>query len=282
MRLFSKEGEKMGVNKEPQESSVALLGKILISGKIVCETGLRIGGPKEALEIGGLENIIVRDSVTNFPYIPGSSLKGKMRSLLEKAQGKPLTDKENEIHVCKNSNDYMKCEVCRIFGVPASDEIKDQVTLTRLYVRDASLSEESEKRLRDLDTESPYAEVKWENVISRITSRANPRQVERIPAGTEFNFEIVYNIFDENDLEFLRYVFKAMKLVEDDYLGGYGSRGYGKVKFKGIRVILNDIVKVYEKGELGEELRKEKNVDDLLKDGKLIEEIKEKLNKSKA
>lgn len=265
--------------KSAEGLNVKLRGKVVLHGKIKCETGLRIGGAREALEIGGLENIVIRDPVKGEPYIPGSSIKGKMRSLLEKAKGKPLTG-ENQIHVCKEPEKFKKCEVCRVFGIPAGEELKGCLTLTRLYVRDSFLTVESKSELEGLETEVPYTEVKWENVINRITSEANPRPVERVPAGAMFSFEMVYNVFEDDDVEYLRYVFEAMKLVEDDYLGGYGSRGYGKVKFMDIDVVFNDVVRVYEKGMEGEKLREKMVVDGLLKDEKLIGELKEKIGKS--
>lgn len=260
--------------------NVKLLGKVTLCGEIECKTGLRVGGAREALEIGGLENIVIRDPVTYYPYIPGSSIKGKMRSLLEKAKSKPITKAgEERIHVCENVEQFKRCEVCRVFGVPAGKGLEGCITLTRLYVRDSTLTEDSVRELEELETEVPYAEVKWENVINRLTSEAMPRQVERVPAGVKFSFEMVYNIFEEEDVDYLRYVFEAMRLVEDDYLGGYGSRGYGRVKFVNISVAFNDVVKVYEEGEENEILRKGKNVDDLLKDQNLIMEIKKKIKR---
>jgi CRISPR-associated protein Csm3 len=264
-----------------EKKKVELKGKAIIQGKINCETGLRIGGAREALEIGGLENIIIRDTLTNEPYIPGSSLKGKMRSLLEKAYGKEI-NKDEDIHTCFDP----KCEVCRVFGVPAKEaketeeakKAEEGLRLTRLYVRDAGLTEDSRKRLKELreELEVPYGEVKWENVINRLTSKANPRQVERVPAGTSFDFDMVYNIYEYEDISYLKHVFKAQRLVEDDYLGGYGSRGYGKVKFSDIRIIFNGLSEVYEMGKEGKIICEGKRPEDLLKE---FDKIKEDLER---
>ncbi|MDI9624113.1 MAG: type III-A CRISPR-associated RAMP protein Csm3 [Candidatus Aenigmatarchaeota archaeon] len=216
---------------------VNLLGKVIIRGGIVAITGLHIGGSQVKLEIGGVDTPIIRDAVTNEPYIPGSSLKGKMRSLLEKAEGKKQNQKVGrgvKIHICDNKEDYSNCKVCKIFGTPGEKNFSEP---TRLIVRDAQLTKESAKLLKGL--ELPYSEVKFENVIDRITSAANPRQIERVPAGAKFNFEIIYNIFTEEDKDNLKYVFKAMKLLEHDYLGGQGSRGYGKIKFEKMKVYWN-------------------------------------------
>jgi CRISPR-associated protein Csm3 len=217
-----------------------LLGKMLISGRIETKTGLHIGGSGTGLEIGGIDGVVIRDPVTNRPYIPGSSLKGGLRSLLERAEGKGFNKRvgNSMIHMCESAVDYGKCNVCRIFGVSA-ESIKDDKTLntlTRLYVRDAKMTEEDALRLEDADTDMPYTEVKTEVVIDRITSAANPRQMERVPPGISFEFEMVYNIFEPEDKKTLKALFDAMSLLEDDYLGGQGSRGYGRVAFKDIQM----------------------------------------------
>jgi len=255
---------------------IKLLGKIVIKGKIEAKTGLSIGGSTVGLDIGGVDNPVIKDAEGK-PYIPGSSLKGKMRSLLEKELGLATDDKRVwivkpnkkgekgiSIHLCNDEN----CPVCNIFGRTngefnkidylKSNKISDEkvkitnTTPTRLIVRDATLIKESitEEMRKNLDLE--YTEVKFENVIDRITSAANPRQTERVPAGAQFNFEMIYNVFNEQDKENLREVFKAMKLLEDDYLGSSGSRGYGEIKFDKIKVYWNS-KEDYEKGTLGEE-----------------------------
>jgi CRISPR-associated protein Csm3 len=246
-------------------AEINLEGKIIIAGKVRAKTGLSVGGSTVGLDIGGLDNPVIKDA-EGTPYLPGSSLKGKMRALLEKANGLASDDKriyvvetENKIsiHMCNDPD----CEVCNIFGrttrdkpytSPSGGEIKidkANVTPTRLIVRDAMLSEESAKKLREMKTDLKYTEVKWENVIDRITSAANPRQMERVPEGAKFEFEMIYNVFKEMDKSHLREVFKAMELVEHDYLGGSGSRGYGKVKFEEMGIYWNSKVD-YENGDV--------------------------------
>lgn len=212
-----------------------LLGKMLINGKIETKTGLHIGGSGTGIEIGGIDGVVIRDPVTNRPYIPGSSLKGSLRSLLERAEGKKFNKPvgRSMIHMCESAGDYNNCNVCRIFGVSA-ESIKGAMTLTRLFVRDAKMAEDDAKRLENADTDMPYTEVKTEVVIDRITSAANPRQMERVPPGIRFEFEMVYNIFELEDRNTLKALFDAMCLLEDDYLGGQGSRGYGRIEFKDI------------------------------------------------
>ena len=225
---------------------IKLLGKVVIKGIIKAETGLAIGGSTVGLDIGGVDNPVVKDA-NGVPYIPGSSLKGKMRSLLEKAEGKKLNSSlgGSRIHICKEKEEYENCHVCRIFGVPGE---KDFSQPTRLIVRDASLIKDSitEEMKKNIDLE--YTEVKFENVIDRITSAANPRQTERVPAGAEFEFEMIYNVFDEKDKDNLKQVFTTMNLLENDYLGSSGSRGYGKISFKELKIYWNSKGD-YEKGD---------------------------------
>ncbi len=216
---------------------VQLLGKVLVKGIIETKTGLHVGGSSTGLEIGGVDSVVIRDPVTNRPYIPGSSLKGSMRSLLEKAEGKKPNKSVNKsrIHMCEKADDYRNCNICKIFGVTADsieDVTENTITLTRLIVRDATMLEDSANTLEKADTDLPYTDVKTEVVIDRITSAANPRQIERVPAGVNFDFEMVYNIYEEADKTNLKTVFDSMCLLEDDHLGGQGSRGYGKVEFK--------------------------------------------------
>lgn len=245
---------------------IKLLGKVVIKGIIEAKTGLRIGGSTVGLDIGGVDNPVIKDAEGK-PYIPGSSLKGKMRSLLEKAEGKSLNKKlgESRIHICENEEEYQNCHVCKIFGVPGETKFGEP---TRIIVRDAKLIEDSitEEMKKNLDLE--YTEVKFENVIDRITSAANPRQNERVPAGAKFEFEMIYNVFDEKDKENLKQVFKTMKLLEDDYLGSSGSRGYGKVEFKNIEIYWNSI-KDYEEGKTENkiyEMDENKTLEDVIKE----------------
>ena len=227
---------------------IKLRGKLIIEGRIRAVTGLHIGGAQTGLEIGGVDNIVVRDPITNRPYIPGSSLKGKMRSLMERKLGLPLNryirrgKPQVRIHECEEAETYRNCDVCRVFGVAGEREF---ATPTRLYVRDTLLSKESAEELEKLETEYPYTEIKWEAAIDRITSAAVPRQFERVPAGAVFGpLTMVFNFYEgegfsvKDDVELLRRLFEAMELLEDDYLGGMGSRGYGQVKFEGLTLTL--------------------------------------------
>ena len=234
---------------------VVLLEKIIITGKITTLTGLKIGSTPTEIVIGGLDNQVIKDHKGR-PYIPGSSVKGKMRSLLERSkgffvEGKVIQQDPNvRIHMCNEPD----CPICTIFGRTNGEKrlavfhnsSKDlpKVTIsnaspTRLKVRDALLVEESiPEDVRDRQ-ELGWTEVKYENVIDRITSAATPRQMERVPPGAEFKFNMVYDVYDRNDRENLKILFEGMQLLEDDYLGGSGSRGYGRVEFKDLKLYRN-------------------------------------------
>jgi len=204
-------------------------GKYIITGKIICKTGLHIGGTQEGIEIGGVDNIIIRDPLTDLPYIPGSSLKGKLRHLLEWELNKiELHPKQKSYtaHFCG------RCDACLIFGA-ATDEstVKINSGPTRLTVRDAFPTQDTIKKWQEWLGENIYTELKTENAINRVTSEANPRTMERVPAGSEFEFEMIFDIYCDTDRDLLKSLFSAMLLLENSALGGSGTRGYGKIKF---------------------------------------------------
>lgn len=227
---------------------ITLFGRVLITANVQAVTGLHIGKGREGLTIGGVDNAVMRDSLTNEPYIPGSSLKGKMRSLAEKReptaiQNQPM-GKDVMIHICSTRASYDKCPVCRVYGVPGQ---KESSAPTRLVVRDVFLTDESRQRLRGADTDLPFTEIKYEAAIDRVTSAANPRPLERVPANSVFGpLEMVFSIYDREDVDLLKKILEAMRLLEDDYLGGSGSRGSGKVRFEDLQVIAKPVDKYLE------------------------------------
>lgn len=193
-----------------------LIKKIKITTTLELITGLHVGGSKDNVEIGGIDNPVIRTAIKdNQPYIPGSSFKGKIRSLLEQIAGSPEVGKNSEI------ND--------LFGF--SNDNKP----SKIIFRDAYLSNKSAELLKNAENlDMPYTEGKWENVIHRIKGTAeHPRQTERIPAGVSFDIEIVINVWDtdEDGEKSLALLKKGIAALENDYLGGSGSRGYGQVKF---------------------------------------------------
>ncbi len=216
-------------------SEYAFIGNLILTGEIRCKTALHIGGSKDAYEIGGMDNPVIK-TMKGMPYIPGSSLKGKLRSLLEWSLGK-VTGSET----CKCGE--LGCEICRIFGTSADKKTK--FGPTRLVVRDAFLTKDSREELEALGS-TTFTEVKTETAIDRLTGKAKDgslRPIERVPEGTEFNFSMVYSVYkikDETelrDLEFFPHILDAMALLEDSYLGGMGSRGSGQVEFEKLRLV---------------------------------------------
>ena len=197
-----------------------LVKKIIYTGKIVLKTGLHIGGTNAALNIGGPDKFVVRNPINNIPYIPGSSLKGKLRSLIEIKNG------------CSKVSTDPNSESGKLFGVAGGN---DNTRPSRLIVRDAELDTESKPGMFE-NTDLPFTESKTEVNIDRVTSKAKPRTFERVPAGAEFKLSMVLNIFegeDEKELEGI--LFKAIEMLHDDYLGGQGSRGYGQVEIKDLK-----------------------------------------------
>ena len=214
-------------------TELSFQGKYIIQGVICCVTGLHIGGNTEGFEIGGMDNPVMRDPLTDKPYIPGSSLKGKLRHLLEWRLGKvekhPKHKDTYGPHFCG------ECAACVICG-PASDDksVREKAGPSRLSVRDSFLARKSGEKLQQWLGEDMYTEAKTENAIDRVTSEANPRPLERVPAGAEFDFTLIFDVYRNDDLPLLRDLFSAMAMLEDSALGGGGSRGHGQIKFKDI------------------------------------------------
>jgi CRISPR-associated protein Csm3 len=204
-----------------------LIGKIFIKGSIVAETGLHIGGSKSSLDIGGIDLNVIK-TADKVPFIPGSSLKGKLRSMLARLEGSESV---------KDDKDYIKT----LFGDSGENDKKGAVT--RLLVRDAILEDKENFKKRFKELEFEYTETKWENTIDRKTGTAqHPRQLERVPAGAKFEFEIVYDEYDDNQTKtHLTTIRTAMRLLEGDYLGGSGSRGYGKVRFENVQYTIKRV-----------------------------------------
>lgn len=214
-----------------------LKGYKVISGTLKCETGLHIGGSADQIEIGGVDLPIIKHPVTGEPYIPGSSLKGKMRCQLEKKLGKLGLNKKGEpTEPCKCGKE--DCLVCRIFG--AHQNTNHNLGPSRILVRDAALNEKARKEYQSITKEkgTPYIEKKTENIINRKTGTAeHPRSQERVPAGAEFDVEIVLQVYDsDNENALIDFVKEGLRQVQSTYLGGFGSRGSGKVSFHDMKI----------------------------------------------
>ena len=201
---------------------------IKLTGKIELLSGLHIGGGDDTMKIGGIDNQVIKDVNTDKPYIPGSSLKGKMRSLLEWdygvvgiGDGNPFTSKLLNNAIFNDSTIKTKAKtLLKVFG-----DKEGEFGITRISVGDCYLSEDS-KNLQ-------LSEGKWENVINRQSGTAeHPRQTERVPAGVKFCFDIRVKVLDDDsEKELKQTIGRSLELIENDYLGGNGSRGYGRVRF---------------------------------------------------
>ncbi|WP_456419559.1 type III-A CRISPR-associated RAMP protein Csm3 [Methanocaldococcus infernus] len=304
---------------------------------------MHIGGLKETLKIGGLDNPVIKDGFDRI-LIPGSSLKGKIRSLLEKKEGMynvkitffkkdnkkdkkesriieispEYSKKENKIKIIvkeinkdnKNENKKEKkenekilekveidgnvvigdlinkylvlkndeidykiegipcscgaCNICKLFGPHHSKFVLEPI---RARIRDSYLiieKDDEEKILDPKDEEySKFLELKPENIIDRIKGTAqHPRHTERVVAGSKFKFEVVFDIYKKEDRELIKKFIEGMKLLEDDYLGGSGSRGYGKVEFKNMEIIVKPKEYYERKGEI-KEIKEISSLDEL-------------------
>lgn len=226
------------------QTELTFLGKLILEGEIHCQTGLHIGAGKGSLEIGGADNPVVKDAF-GIPYIPGSSLRGRLRSLLEQTMGLAVPSelvylskrKGQEVRI--HQSDRPDDEICVIFGRnPGRVEkvIGDAMeaplaTPARLTVYDAPLIVDSITPQMRENLDDELTEVKSENAVDRITSQANPRTLERVPAGAKFRFRLVLDVLCPEDKPLLSRIAEGLRLLEDDALGGGGSRGNGRVSF---------------------------------------------------
>ncbi len=289
-----------------------LLGKFILKSQIEVKTGLHIGGGGENLDIGGLDKPVIRDPLTQYPYLPGSSIKGKLRAITERLTNKPLNRPSGSNTYRYESDDLVDgftevdglliryegastCPVSRLFGSTGANcwidtdtvasqglervqnaqrryiawvnnsrtgrflenansqlstgetvgeyiKVKGRNCPARLIVRDSHLSPQSAEQLKKVDTGLFMTEWKFENGIDRVTAAANPRQFERVPAGSIFEFELVYTVENaQQAIKDLENIAIALAILEDDALGGHGSRGYGKVELKKFNFFYRDL-----------------------------------------
>lgn len=225
--------------------------KYKIKGIVKVVTGLHIGGSTQFSPIGAVDSPVIRDTLTNEPILPGSSLKGKMRTLLSrmKSGGK----------IIKNPNDDPQ-EILELFGSSKDAGNKGSIIKGRLQFMDMRINKENKKTLIEEQFLDSLTEIKFENTIDRLTGTAMPRQIERVVPGVEFDLEIMYDaIFDEEMMkensknekdktrrdemkisdiinEDFELIGQGLKLIQLDYLGGNGSRGHGRIEFDNIVV----------------------------------------------
>ena len=200
-----------------------MFAKIIIKGEIELVTGMHIGTGGEFAAIGAVDSPVVRDMITQLPIIPGSTFKGKLRSVLAKKYSKPNANGAGD--------DCL--EIKRLFG--------SQDNPSRVIFFDMSICNMDE--LSSVYSIYTPTEVKFENTINRLSSIANPRQIERTIRGCKFDMQMIYELRNQNETdseilkegrEDIEMLAEGMKLLEYDYLGGHGTRGYGKIKFNNL------------------------------------------------
>ena len=198
-----------------------ILDKIIIKAELRLLTGMHIGKSNDFAPIGAVDSVVITDPVTKQPLIPGSTLNGKLRTMLAKLETEgPSLNKHNE------DSDIIK----RLFGASSPEIVESRLQFYDIFLNNA---EELENKKMDL----AYTEIKFENTINRITAVAMPRQLERVPAGAKFDFKLVYNCEDASDLEEdIENLARALKMIQLDYIGGSGTRGYGKIAFSDFSV----------------------------------------------
>ncbi|HDR0996698.1 type III-A CRISPR-associated RAMP protein Csm3 [Pasteurella multocida] len=212
---------------------------IEIKAKLVLKTGLHIGAGDSEMHIGGIDNAVIKHPITHSPYIPGSSLKGKIRALLEWRSGEVKSEPLNLKSLQHAKDPSAVKNILSLFGV-TGDSQNDEATLaeigvSRLAFWDCALNKEWESTITADNL--MLTEAKTENMINRISSLAeHPRQTERVPAGAEFDFKLTMRQFEGDSEALLDLLLKGLRLLELDSLGGSGSRGYGKVKFENLTV----------------------------------------------
>lgn len=218
-----------------------LTGITTIEATLELVTGLRIGAGDSEMHIGGVDNTVIKHPHTQSPYIPGSSLKGKMRSLLEWRSGAVKEDALgwNDFEKASGSQQAEVKRILQLFGISGDAKLGVEQMGTigpaRVSFWDCNLNSEWEKQVRE-DNFS-LTEVKSENRINRISGVAeHPRQTERVPAGGQFEFRLSIKRLDGDGDDLLNTVLQGLKLLELDSVGGSGSRGYGKVRFIGLKI----------------------------------------------
>jgi CRISPR-associated protein Csm3 len=208
-----------------------------VTGKLVLKSGLHIGAGDTEMHIGGTDNPVVKHPHTKEPYIPGSSLKGKVRSLLEMesglmglTKGEPLQASHLKIEKLTDEQQRKCMNILKIFGSSGSDSAaiaEHDLGPTRVSFADCMLNASWRDSVRQKIWD--FFEVKSENAIDRIKGTANPRFTERVVEGAVFDFSVTFKMLGDDEEELFEYLLDGLKLLEMDALGGSGSRGYGRI-----------------------------------------------------
>ena len=203
--------------------------KLIITANIKVLTGMHIGASNDFSPIGAVDSVVVKDPLTGKPIIPGSSIKGKLRTVMAKIMSDGMF-----LPIHEDDKDNIK----RLFGCSKDNNIVE----ARLQFYDLFLKNADELYKKNLDL--GYTEIKFENTINRVTAVANPRQLERVPAGAVFEFKLVYNATNEDDgiiEDDFKLLSNGLKALQLDYIGGNGTRGYGKISFSDFKVKKADL-----------------------------------------
>ena len=196
-----------------------MYSKIRITGVLETKTGMHIGGSSAFSALGAVDSPVIKDVRNGKPMVPGSSLKGKIRTLLAKKYNEAVVNPDNDAECIR-----------RVFGSAKKDK-DNKVHASKIIVSDMFLMNEDEIRNRGIES---FTEVKFENSINRATAVANPRQIERAIKGLQFGIDMIYEVDNGKEdevIDDIKLLAEGMKMLEYDYLGGSGSRGYGKVQF---------------------------------------------------
>lgn len=193
--------------------------------KLELLSGLFIGGSDNGFDIGGVDNDVIRNPLTKEPFIPGSSLKGKLKALL-KYNLKETEIKDNDIVFTDDT-------ITNIFK-GLEDKDNNKVGISRAIFRDFELTDDSKEELQRILGINCFTEIKAENKVNPVSGTSDsPRFIERVPAGAVFKGEIVLNVFKGDDKDkMMEAIKKSLRLLELNYLGGNGTRGYGRVKIE--------------------------------------------------
>lgn len=200
--------------------------KIIITADMTLITGMHIGASNDFSPIGAVDSLVVKDPLTGKPIVPGSSIKGKLRTIIAKLK--------SDNYFLPSSHNDDKDEVKELFGSSANGIKEARLQFYDLFLKNG---EELEKKNLDLG----YTEIKFENSIDRTIATATPRQLERVPAGAIFEFKLIYNVIKDKDEENIlkkdfNLISSGLKALQLDYIGGSGTRGYGKVSFSNFKV----------------------------------------------
>jgi CRISPR-associated protein Csm3 len=226
------------------DTKLGLIGKLMLDGDMVCDTGLHIGAGKGSLDLGGADNPVVKDAFGR-PYVPGSSLRGKLRALLEQSAG--LVSPSDLVYLSRRRGQEVRIhqsddpgdEICLLFGrnpgrlerVSGEALESSAATPARVTCYDAPLELDSITPQMRENLDDELTEVKSENAIDRVTCQANARTLERVPAGARFRVRLVLDVLCAEDRELVAKLVEGLRLLEDDTLGGGGSRGSGRIRF---------------------------------------------------